>query len=85
MTVSSSNRCVFEDGRSRPILGQANSCFFCGVGAPSPLAVLNLLFGVLVEILSEFHDHEDGDDRPEGTLHVFECLSCFHDVFVLKC
>ena len=42
------------------------------------LAVLDLLFGVLVDILSEIYDHEDGDDGAEAFLHEVECMSCFH-------
>ena len=42
------------------------------------LAVLDLLFSVLVDVLSEIYDHQDGDDRAEALLHEFECMSCFH-------
>ena len=53
------------------------------VVGPVLLAVLDLLFGVLVEILSEVHEHEDGDRGAKALLHGFENGACFHDVCVL--
>ena len=49
------------------------------------LAVLDLLFSVLVDVLSKVHEHEDGDDGAKALLHGFENSFCFHDVVVLKC
>ena len=48
------------------------------------LAVLDLLFSVLVDVLSKVHEHEDGDDGAEALLHGFEYFSCFHNVVCVK-
>ena len=55
-----------------------------GEGGPG-LAVLDLLRNVLVDILSEIYDHENGDDGAKALLHDVENSFCFHDVVVLKC
>ena len=55
------------------------------VGGPSLATSLDLVFGVLVDVLSEVHEHEDGDGGAEALLHGFENFACFHDVVVLKC
>ena len=52
--------------------------------SPFPTAGLDLLFGVLVDVLSEVHEHEDGDDGAEALLHSFENFACFHDSCVLS-
>ncbi len=55
-----------------------------GEGGPG-LAALDLLRNVLVDILSEIYDHENGDNGAKALLHDVENSFCFHDVVVLKC
>ena len=55
------------------------------VGGPFLLAVLDLLFGAHLEILSKVHEHENGDGGAKALLHDVENSFCFHDDVVLKC
>ena len=54
-----------------------------GEGGPS-LAGLDLVFGILIDILAEVNEHQDGDGGAEALLHGFENFSCFHDCCLLR-